>query len=125
LNFNEESKGNPGPAETGGVFRNDTSGTILIFTSYLGKTTNNATELQALIQGLLLASQHDFNLLLVEGDSLLMIQALKKIQCGTNPKTMSRNWHLTTKFTKLSMLLNFIPVIIPSHVRRKANKLPN
>jgi hypothetical protein len=44
LNFDGASKGNPGPAGAGGVFRNHKGEPLLFFATNLGITSNNAVE---------------------------------------------------------------------------------
>ena len=46
------SRGNPGPAAGGVVIKNDTGGIILKTSKYLGETTNNVAEYEALILAL-------------------------------------------------------------------------
>ncbi|OGB74082.1 hypothetical protein A2V68_02540 [candidate division Kazan bacterium RBG_13_50_9] len=46
------ARGNPGPAAAGGVIYNDRGKEIKRFSSFLGTTTNNQAEYQALILGL-------------------------------------------------------------------------
>jgi len=46
------ARGNPGPAAVGVALKNENKKTIETFSQYLGKTTNNQAEYQALILGL-------------------------------------------------------------------------
>ncbi|MBI4436838.1 MAG: ribonuclease HI family protein [Candidatus Omnitrophica bacterium] len=46
------SRGNPGPAGIGVVFRNGTNHTLKEFGKFIGETTNNVAEYTALIYGL-------------------------------------------------------------------------
>lgn len=46
------ARGNPGPAAVGIVLKNDKGKTVERFSHYLGETTNNQAEYQALILGL-------------------------------------------------------------------------
>jgi exonuclease III len=76
LNFDGASKGNPGAAGYGVVFRNHHGRILLISAGSLGHTTNNVAELWALVRGLQLAKDHNFNQLLVEGDSQILVNLL-------------------------------------------------
>jgi ribonuclease HI len=89
LNFDGASKGNPSAAGYGVVFRNHHGHIILINASSLGHSTNNAAELLGLIRGLQLAIENDFTKLIVEGDSQIIINLLRRILNGANPDRMS------------------------------------
>jgi hypothetical protein len=59
LNFDGASKGNPGDAGYGVVFRNQAGQILVIGAGSLGHTTNNVAELWGLIKGLQLATPPD------------------------------------------------------------------
>jgi len=55
LNFDRASKGNPGKAGYGGVFRDHDGTPVLLFFGSKGWDTNNSVELEGLWRGLILA----------------------------------------------------------------------
>lgn len=59
----------------------------------------------------------------MEGDSTIIIQALFRIMCGTNPNKVLQNRRLATRFLQISILLNSISAITPSNIHKKANGL--
>lgn len=77
LNFDGASKGNPGNAGFGGIFRDYKGSPILIFYGNIGWDTNNSAELEGLWQGLRLAQNLSYKLLEIEGDSQILINLAK------------------------------------------------
>lgn len=69
LNFDGASKGNPGKAGYGGVFRNHKGSPQCIFMGSIGWDTNNSAELEGLWHGLKLAHERNLFPLIIEGDS--------------------------------------------------------
>jgi hypothetical protein len=63
LNFAGVARGNPSPAEVGGVSRNTSGVIIFVFAIHLGRSTNNVIERDELIKGLV-----------VEGDSTITLR---------------------------------------------------
>jgi ribonuclease HI len=123
LNFDEASKGNPGAAGYEAVFRNHHGCIILISAGSLGYTMNNVAELWALIRGLQLAKDHNFNQLMVEGDSQILINLLGQLLNGADPDKISPSWRLSHGLKAIVELLCSNQVVIPSHVRRKSNQV--
>ena len=73
LNFDGASRGNPGNSGLGVCIR-DSHGTVeALTTSPLPIGTNNMVEVQDLLAGLILAKQNNFQMLHIEGDSLVII----------------------------------------------------
>ena len=70
------SKGNLGPAESGGILIDYSEKIILNFSWGLGKKTNNAAEILAIWQGLNQARRLAIKKLTILGDSRIIIQAL-------------------------------------------------
>ena len=85
LNFDDASKGNPGPAGAGGVFRNERGEILHIYTLNLGHSTNNVVELNAMVKGLNISIQKGFQKLILEGDSSLVITICRKLMNDTLP----------------------------------------
>jgi len=69
LNFDGASKGNPGNAEFGGIFRDSEKTTRWVFAEWRGEMTNNEVELWAVHQGLRIAVRNSYKNLEIEGDS--------------------------------------------------------
>ena len=123
LNFDGASKGNPGAAGFGVVFRNHHGHILLISAGFLGHSTNNAAELWGLIKGLELAIKNDFAKLIVEGDSQIIINLLRRILNGANPDRISPSWRLSHGLQIITDLLQPNLAVIPAHIRRKANQV--
>jgi ribonuclease HI len=123
LNFDGASKGNPGAAGFGVVFRNHHGHILLISAGFLGHSTNNAAELWGLIKGLELAIKNDFTKLIVEGDSQIIINLLRRILNGANPDRISPIWRLSHGLQIITDLLQPNLAVIPAHIRRKANQV--
>jgi ribonuclease HI len=125
LNFDGASKGNLGPVGYGVVFRDDNGIILHILVGSLGNDTNNVVELWDLIKGIHTTTSLGFHKLIVEGDSYVVLSLLTCLINGSNPTKISPNWRLLSNLELLkSLLLNHI-VLIPSHVRREANKVEN
>lgn len=121
LNFDGAAKGNPGPTGFGGIFRSHT-GAILLYGS-IGKDTNNAIEMEGLWAGICIAEQKHFFPLEVEGDSLILIAATKRIQAGTPVVKVASSWRLLSRLESLEEKLKNPPSIAFQHVRRTANQV--
>jgi len=83
LNFDGASKGNPGKAIHGGIFRDHKGQPLLVYFGSIGWDTNNSAKLEGLWQGMNLAHQHNFHPIIIEGDSQILIHMVTKIQMGT------------------------------------------
>lgn len=108
------ARGNPGPAAIGGVLL-DGNKRIAEFSEYIGETTNNQAEYQALIKGLEVALDNDVKELDCFLDSELVVKQLNKeykVKDKELAKVFVRIWNLTLKFKKITF----------SHVRRELNK---
>jgi ribonuclease HI len=82
-----------------------------------------SAELLALEEGLGIAKENEYNQVIVEGDSLLIIDMIKIIQRGTQFSKIVFNWRLEASLERVMKLMSNIPVIIPTHVKRSVNKL--
>ncbi|MBT4516494.1 MAG: ribonuclease HI family protein [Candidatus Komeilibacteria bacterium] len=108
------ARGNPGPAAIGGVFY-DGDNKIADFSKYIGETTNNQAEYQALEHGLKLAIKNNIKELECYLDSELVVKQLNKEYKVKNKelaKIFVKTWNLSLKFKKISF----------AHVRREYNK---
>lgn len=68
------ARGNPGPAATGIVIKNETNETIANYGEYLGEQTNNFAEYSALISGLKKAKELGAEKIICKADSKLVIE---------------------------------------------------
>jgi ribonuclease HI len=92
LNFDGASKGNPGLAGYGIVFHNHYGNILLIGAGSIGHSMNNATEIWGLTKGLQMAIKNNFTKLVIEGDSQIIINLLRKILNGAYPDRISPRW---------------------------------
>ena len=67
----------------GGMIRDSCGNIIWLFTGSMGKSTNNAIEFGALELGLKILSRERMKNTIVEGDSTLVINMVKRLQNGT------------------------------------------
>jgi len=123
LNFDGASGGNPGPAGFGAVLQNHLGKIIHILDGFLGETTNNVAELTSLLRGLRIAAHHQHHRLIIEGDSLVIIKLISKILHGIPPWRISPSWRLSGILEDFGDLTNSNLTLIPSHVKREANKV--
>jgi len=115
FNFDGASHGNPGPSSIGGVFRN-TKGVILkAFSGKISDGTNNQAETLALVEGFRVAISLKFSHLHIEGDSLIIINSLKKHH--------TFNWQLDYLLQEAWHLLDAFDSYIISHTLREGNRL--
>lgn len=80
LNFDGASKGNPGPSRVGCIIRTYIGSTLGRLSQPLIEGMNNAAEFQALLLRLKLGKELGIKNLIVEGDSTLVINALRTRQ---------------------------------------------
>ena len=69
LNFDGASKGSPGLAGFGGIFRDNMGHTRWVYTDRGGIMTNNEAEMMAAYQGNKIAIRNGYRNLQIEGDS--------------------------------------------------------
>lgn len=79
MNFDEASKGNPGPVGYAGIVRNSREALTGIYTGYCGHITNNIAELTTLEKGLILVGQQNCLRIHIVGDSKMGVQMAQKI----------------------------------------------
>jgi ribonuclease HI len=123
LNFDGASRGNPGPAGFGAVLRDHMGKIIHMIAGFLGENTNNVAELTSLVRGLQTAVHHQYHRLVIEGDSQVIIQLISKILHGKAPWRISPSWRLSGLLEDFGDLINSNLTIIPSHVKREANRV--
>lgn len=80
----------------------------------LKEVSNNIAELEALIEGLNLSINLGIKKLIIEGDSQIILNAIK------NPETP--NWKIKSKLEYAITLLNKLEEIRIQHIYREGNK---
>lgn len=98
FNIDGASKGNPGLAGHGGMLRDDKGAILFIFHDHLGKATNNMVESMAMEQCLEILVQENRQNTIIEADTELVINSVKRISWGTNLEKASKNWRLNQIF---------------------------
>jgi ribonuclease HI len=71
------SRGNPGPSAYGVVFRNHTGSRVAELSKFVGHTTNNMVEYEALLAALIYAEAKGYKSLQVYSDSELMVNQIR------------------------------------------------
>ena len=123
INFDGATKGNPCPTRFGGAIRNSMGIIISIFWGNIGTSTNNHTELEALINGLSWSLQQKKTPLTVEGDSLVITNISKRIQHGEAISQVSKNRRWEGWLTELKRLLLGTPMLQFMDVTRTGNRV--
>jgi len=85
------SKGNPGKVGYGGILRDEVGNILSLFHRHLGRATNNIAELMAMEQGLEFLKQEDYHNVIIEANSKLVINSVKRIHCGSELEKVSRH----------------------------------
>ena len=109
------ARGNPGPAATGIVLKNEQGEVVSAYGEYLGKQTNNFAEYSALISGLKKALELGADEIECLVDSKLVCEQLNrnwKVKEPTLQKLFMEAWNVMQKFKKVKI----------SHTLREGNK---
>eukprot|EP00253_Pinus_taeda_P015299 PITA_15299 len=122
LNFDGASKGNPGNTGFGGIFRDSQQNTRWIFADWGGEMTNNEAKLWAVHQGLQIVIHNGYRNLVIEGDSQMVIETLKKLSNGRNWEQVTSSWRTTGIVQDIAELLKGVDYKIFSHVKRNGNR---
>lgn len=125
LNFDGASKGNPGQAGYGGIFQDCRGNPLLIFFGSIGWDTNNSAELEGLWQGLCLAQQHNFQPVVIEGDSQIFINMANQLLTGSPASKVANNWRMADHLELIEQWLRTNRAITFNHVKREGNKVAN
>ncbi|MFA7654149.1 MAG: ribonuclease HI family protein [Candidatus Magasanikbacteria bacterium] len=99
------ARGNPGPAASGVVIKNNNGETVAAFGKYLDEQTNNYAEYMGLILGLEKAAELGATEVECVLDSELVTKQMKreyKVKESTLQKLFIKAYNLTTKFKKIS-----------------------
>ena len=86
INTDGACRGNPGPSGAGVVIRNEHMEVVETFAGYLGVTTNNVAEYQALIEGLGVAQRLGYTELLLRLDSQLVVRQVRGEYHARDPR---------------------------------------
>lgn len=100
------ARGNPGPAATGIIMKNESGKTIINYGEYLGSQTNNFAEYSALISALKKALELKAEELDIFVDSKLVCEQLNrrwKVKEPTLQKLFIEAYNLMQKFKKVSI----------------------
>ncbi|MEK7084887.1 MAG: ribonuclease HI family protein [Patescibacteria group bacterium] len=109
------ARGNPGPAATGVVIKNEKRETLAAYGEYLGRQTNNYAEYMAVISGLQKAQELGASEVDCVMDSMLVCQQLNlkwKVKEPTLQKLFMQAWNLLHGFKKTKI----------RHIYREDNK---
>jgi len=122
-NIDGASKNNLGTTDYGGVLRDEEGKIIFSFHYNLGKATKNMAELMAFDKCLeILKLNHSSNVL-IEADSEISINEVKKMSYGTTQERVSKHWRLIQVYQRIQKHLLSLQTVSFNHVWRKANKL--
>lgn len=116
------ARGNPGPAGAGAVLYDQAGREVAALSKYLGRTTNNAAEYQALIMGLGEARQLGAGQITVKMDSELVVRQLLgryKVKAPGLKPLYAQAKDLLQGFARVSILH------IPREANRRADELAN
>ena len=90
---------------------------------FLRIESNNAAEIEGLIQGLEWVLENFHEPLIVEGDSQMVICLASKLQNGSQSSKVSSSWHLEIRIETLLFGLIQGKAVSFTHVRRNDNKM--
>lgn len=109
LNVDGACRGNPGSCGGGGVIRDDKGRFLAAFSTKFGFGTNNEAELRALNCGLVLCKELGFQNIVIESDSMLVVNWLREKEC-----TM---WYLWDFWDEVMQGLNGIQYMVTNQFR--------
>jgi ribonuclease HI len=108
------ARGNPGPAAIGAVLMSEAK-ILGEISKYIGETTNNQAEYQALLAGLSLALEHGIDHLNCYLDSELVVKQMRqeyKVKDKELQKIFVKVWNESLKFKQITY----------QHIPREQNK---
>lgn len=112
------SRGNPGPAGCGAVIQDaDTGEIVRELYKYIGETTNNQAEYQAVILGLTEALNLHPETIMIVADSELLVRQLTGVYRVKNEELAKRFLEVRNLETRLGKPVRY------RHVPREQNKL--
>ncbi|XP_057821930.2 uncharacterized protein LOC131034453 [Cryptomeria japonica] len=113
LQFDGATKGNPGKSRIGVIIFDHSSNIVMAVGKYIGYGTNNMAEFQALSFGLDLAHSLNIKDIVIEGDSMLVCQAVAAKKCIS--------WHMQYLLENILLQLNGFSTFSISHYFREIN----
>lgn len=109
------ARGNPGPASAGAFICTPEGATVAEISEYLGETTNNVAEYEALLAGLRRLIELGAEEVEIRADSELMVRQMEGRYRVKHP-------NLKPLYQEALALLKKIPRYSIKHVRREQNK---
>ncbi len=116
------ARGNPGPAAIGVVIADEQGGMVREFGRYIGETTNNQAEYQALLAGLEEAKKLGATEVHCYLDSELVVKQLRqeyKVKDKGLAPLFVKVWNLSQSFTKVTY------TSVPREQNKRADMLVN
>lgn len=101
----------------GGVITDEKGCIKIIFHSNLRKATNNMAELMALEQCLEILRDSNLHKIIIEVDSELIINSVKRILYGSALEKVSRHWRLLQIYQRIQSHLYNMKTLSFTHVR--------
>ena len=114
VNFDGAAKGNPGVSGIGIVFKDDRGHLLLAGAKKLPYGTNNIAECQAALLAVQIARKEGIKKLHLEGDSLITVQAISKLN--------AKAWHLQPIINIIEQELNNFEDFKITHIKREGNQ---
>ncbi|XP_059076528.1 uncharacterized protein LOC131875851 [Cryptomeria japonica] len=114
LNFDGPSRGNSGDVGLGYCLHNSKGEELAHMAIPMGKSTNNEAELNALVEGINLCKILNVKTINIEGDSSIIINALRK---GVMP-----DWKLNASLTEILTDIRTFDRVIYNHIYIEGNK---
>jgi ribonuclease HI len=104
-------KGNPCMIGMGVVIRDSGGNIIHLYAGSMGKSTNNGTEFRDLEIGLEILSCERMKNTIVEGDSTLVINTVKRLQNDTRVGKVQSHWCLAHSLQKIQKHLETMNIV--------------
>ena len=123
FNINGASKGNPREVGYGGIVRDEEGNIQVILHSYLRKETNHMAELMAMELCLEILLKYNIHNVIIEADSELVINSMKRINAGVAPEKISVHQQLLQVYQIIQSHLRVLRTLRLVHVGREANKV--
>ncbi|GLJ49051.1 hypothetical protein SUGI_1034820 [Cryptomeria japonica] len=115
LNFDGASKGNPGRAGGGGVFRDDKGNIMAVYAEAYGWESAYYAEARALFRGIQIAAEQGWTRLEIEGDCMIIVNALNNEGYG--------HWNNDVLIQNARLLCTTFQEWKCMHVYREGNRL--
>jgi ribonuclease HI len=107
----------------GGVIRDSGVNIIRLYVGSFGNSANNASEFGALDLSLKILSRERMTNTIMEGDSTLVINRVKRLQNDTRMGKVKKLWHLAQSLQKIEEHLQTINTMELRWVRKSTNGL--